>query len=87
MTTERLTVPAEAAGLRLDVWLADALSVTRSAAVRLIEDGGVRVGGQAVPKKLKLAGGEVVEADMPDPRPCGGQQAAGDGGSSRCGQS
>ena len=69
MTTERLTVPAEAAGLRLDVWLADALSVTRSAAVRLIEDGGVRVGGQAVPKKLKLAGGEVVEADIPDPIP------------------
>lgn len=69
MTTETLTVPAEAAGLRLDVWLADALSITRSAAVRLIEDGGVRVGGKPTPKKLKLAGGEAVEADIPDPTP------------------
>lgn len=69
MTTETLTVPAEAAGLRLDVWLADALSITRSAAVRLIEEGGVRVGGRPAPKKLKLCGGEAVEADIPDPTP------------------
>lgn len=69
MTTERLTVPADAAGLRLDVWLAEALSITRSAAVRLIEDGGVRVDGAPAPKKLKLCGREAVEADIPAPAP------------------
>lgn len=69
MTTRTLTADASAAGARLDVWLAGALSITRSAAVRLIEDGGVRVGGKIAPKKLKLAGGEVVEAEIPDPTP------------------
>ncbi len=69
MTTEFLLVPAEAQGLRLDVWLADALGLTRSAAVRLIEEGCVRVGGEAAAKKRKLVGGEAVEADIPDPTP------------------
>ena len=69
MTTHQLTVDTSAVGLRLDVWLADALSITRSAAVRLIEDGGVRIDGKPVPKRLKLAGGEAVEVDEPDPVP------------------
>ena len=69
MTIETLTVPTEGAGMRLDVWLADALSITRSAAVRLITDGGVCVNGQAAPKNLKLSGGETVEAAIHDPTP------------------
>lgn len=73
MTTHRLIADTAAAGLRLDVWLADALSITRSAAVRLIEDGGVRVDGKPAPKRLKLAGGETVEADIPDPVPAEAQ--------------
>ena len=52
-----MLLTSEQAGLRLDVWLAEALSITRSAAVRLIEDGGVRVDGAPAPKKLKLCGG------------------------------
>lgn len=73
MTTHRLTADPAAAGLRLDVWLSDALSITRSAAVRLIEDGGVRVDGKPAPKRLKLTGREMVEADVPDPVPAEAQ--------------
>ena len=73
MTIHRLTADTAAAGTRLDVWLADALSITRSAAVRLIEDGGVRVDGKPALKRLKLAGGETVEAEIPDPVPAEAQ--------------
>jgi 23S rRNA pseudouridine1911/1915/1917 synthase len=55
-------VPPEAAGMRLDRWLAGLPEVgSRGAAERLLEAGGVVVDGAALGKSHKLAGGERVE--------------------------
>ncbi|HEX5448499.1 MAG TPA: RluA family pseudouridine synthase [Gaiellaceae bacterium] len=60
----RLDVPAEAAGERLDKFLADTLG-SRSAAERAVDR--TTVDGTARPKSFRLAGGEVVElADEPE---------------------
>ena len=63
-----LDVPAEAAGMRLDRWLASLPEVgSRGAAERLLEAGGVVVDGAALDKSHKLAGGEKVElTPLPD---------------------
>jgi 23S rRNA pseudouridine1911/1915/1917 synthase len=57
-----LRVPAEAAGERLDVFLA-AVAGTRTQAQRLIDAGLVRVNGMPRPKRHVLAGGELVRVD------------------------
>jgi 23S rRNA pseudouridine1911/1915/1917 synthase len=55
-------VPPEAAGMRLDRWLAGLPEVgSRGAAERLLEAGGVVVDGVPLGKAHKLAGGERVE--------------------------
>lgn len=54
-----MKVPAEAAGERLDVFLA-AHAGSRTAAQRLIDDGRVRVDGRPQPKRYTLAGGEAI---------------------------
>jgi 23S rRNA pseudouridine1911/1915/1917 synthase len=56
-------VPAEAAGERLDVFLA-AFAGSRTAAQRLIDDGLVRVDGRPQPKRFALAGGETVTVEQ-----------------------
>ena len=54
----------EAAGVRLDRYLADYAGLPSRAAVeRLIERGAVRVDGARATKSLRLAGGEVIELD------------------------
>ena len=69
---ERLTieaVPADA-GKRADAWLAErAEGMTRSAAVRLMEEGRVTAGGKPLAKNYRLTGGETVEIALPDPEP------------------
>lgn len=58
----RLRVPDDAAGLRLDRFLAGLPDVgSRSAAERLIAAGSVFVDGEAAEKRLRLAGGEELE--------------------------
>jgi 23S rRNA pseudouridine1911/1915/1917 synthase len=65
-----LRVPDEAAGERLDVFLAGAAG-TRTKAQRLIDAGTVRVDGIPKPKRHVLAGGELVTYSEPEatPRP------------------
>ena len=53
-------MPAEAAGTRLDAWLAEALGVSRAAAAALIDAGAVLVDGAPRPKSMRLRGGERV---------------------------
>jgi 23S rRNA pseudouridine1911/1915/1917 synthase len=66
-STSRRTVPDEAAGLRLDRYLAGLSEIgSRAAAERLLAGGGVRVDGEPAAKSLRLAGGEVVEFDAPE---------------------
>jgi len=60
-------VPGEAAGVRLDRWLATLPEVgSRGAAERLLEAGAVLVDGGARGKSHKLAGGETVEFELPE---------------------
>jgi 23S rRNA pseudouridine1911/1915/1917 synthase len=56
-----LVVPPDAAGTRLDAWLAAALGdASRAAAAGLIDSGVVEVDGVVRPKSARLAGGERV---------------------------
>jgi len=59
-----LTVPAGAAGERLDVFLAPHAG-SRAAAQRLIDGGHVTVDGAVRAKRLVLAGGELVRVEEP----------------------
>jgi 23S rRNA pseudouridine1911/1915/1917 synthase len=58
----QLSAPPEAAGERLDAFLAEPLG-SRSRAQRLIAAGAVRVDGAAVPKRFVLHGGEAIVVD------------------------
>lgn len=67
---EKRTVPPDAAGQRIDAFLAAAdAALTRSAAARLLEEGRVCCAGKALAKNYKLAGGEVLELTLPPPAP------------------
>ena len=70
MSAERITVPPEAGGERLDRFIATMVG-TRSAAERAIAAGRVSVDGARASKSLRLAGGEliVIEPDRTEPRP------------------
>jgi 23S rRNA pseudouridine1911/1915/1917 synthase len=77
---EPLQVPAEAAGERLDTWLARSLGErSRAALASLIESGAVLVDGGVRPKGYRLKGGEevlvrpeerleAVQTEPPEPR-------------------
>jgi len=60
-----LTAGPEAAGERLDVFLAQHAG-SRAAAQRLIDGGHVTVDGAVKPKRRLLAGGELVRVEEPD---------------------
>ncbi len=68
-----LTVPPEALGERLDVWLADALDdFSRSSVARLIDHGLVTVDGLSRVRSFRLEGGERIElreSAVPEPDP------------------
>ena len=54
-------------GLRLDKFLSENSSLSRSAVTSLIEDGKVTVNGKAAAKSIKLKQGDVVSAEIPEP--------------------
>jgi 23S rRNA pseudouridine1911/1915/1917 synthase len=63
----RIRVPDDAAGLRLDRFLAGLPEVSsRSAAERLLDAGSVLVDGAAAEKSLRLAGGEELTLTVPE---------------------
>jgi 23S rRNA pseudouridine1911/1915/1917 synthase len=65
----RLVVPPEAAGERLDRFLARCEPVgSRAAAERLLGGGAVLVDGAPRPKSHRLAGGEEVALELPEAR-------------------
>ena len=67
--TENLTVKESDTGKRIDAWLSENLSITRSAAAKLIENGNVVLKGKKVAKSLKVAFGQEFEVTIPDPEP------------------
>jgi 23S rRNA pseudouridine1911/1915/1917 synthase len=65
--SNRIQVPPEAAGARLDRFVASLPAVgTRAEAERLLVAGAVRVDGELRPKSHRLQGGEVLEVEVPD---------------------
>ncbi len=64
------TVTENEKGVRLDVFLSQSASLSRSQAARLIEEGAVLVNGKEADKKRLLACGEVVGFMPPEPEPC-----------------
>jgi 23S rRNA pseudouridine1911/1915/1917 synthase len=62
--TDELRAGADAAGERLDVFLARHVA-SRTAAAALIDAGRVRVDGRARAKRHVLAGGEAIAVDVP----------------------
>jgi 23S rRNA pseudouridine1911/1915/1917 synthase len=64
---EVLRVPREAAGERLDRWLARALAVPVERARRLVEAEEVRIRGRTCSARRRLFGGEEVEVSRPAP--------------------
>jgi 23S rRNA pseudouridine1911/1915/1917 synthase len=68
----RLAVPREAAGERLDRFLAVLDEVgSRAAAERLLSEGRVLVNGARRPKSHRLVGGEQLELAVPEPSASG----------------
>ncbi len=68
--TYSLSVAAEAAGARLDSFIAGETSLSRSAAQGLLSDGGVLVNGKSVTKSCKLKAGDTVEVFLPEVKEC-----------------
>ena len=68
MTTKILTANEESVGLRADVWLAEALDISRSAAAILLDGGEVLLQGKPVRKNDRVRDAEYV-VNLPDPRP------------------
>lgn len=56
-------------GRRVDVFLSEALEITRSAAQKLLDDGRVLLAGKPVRKNYKLSDGDEFEIDLPEPEP------------------
>ena len=70
MTRLELTVAPGNAGVRIDRYLADSIpDLSRSAIVKLIEDGMVRIGDRIAAKNVKIAANEIITVDLPDPQP------------------
>jgi 23S rRNA pseudouridine1911/1915/1917 synthase len=69
--TETVTVPADAAGQRLDRFLARALSVDVARARALVSAGSVRIRGRTCSVHRKLFGGEEIAIARPAPRRSG----------------
>ena len=64
-----LTSSSSDVGKRADSYLSDALCVTRSAAVRLIENGDVLLFGKSIQKNYKIRQGDVFTVELPEPEP------------------
>lgn len=62
---EFAAVLPEEEGKRIDVFLAEHFSVTRTAAARLLEEGAALVDGAAAAKNRKLKSGEEVSLELP----------------------
>lgn len=64
--THTLAVPADKAGQRLDLFVGEALGLSRARLKRLFEEGHVRVGGRPAKKGQLVAAGQSVTAEVED---------------------
>lgn len=66
---ETLIVNESNSGKRIDSWLSEALGITRSAAVKLIENGNVLLSKKTISKNLKITSGQEFVITIPEPEP------------------
>lgn len=64
-TQHALTVPEAGGGQRIDLFVKDALKLSRAAVKALFDDGRVRVKGRIVKKGVMVEPGQVVEVELP----------------------
>lgn len=69
MQTLTLRVEATEAGARIDKYLSERADLTRSAAVRMLEEGDVSVGGASVSKNYKVRAGDEITVCYQEPEP------------------
>ena len=70
MTCLTFTVDAADAGVRIDKYLSDQIDThSRSAIVKLIDDGKVKIGETTASKSVKTAAGDTVTVEIDDPQP------------------
>jgi 23S rRNA pseudouridine1911/1915/1917 synthase len=62
-----LSVPEGVAGERIDSALTRVLGLSRTAVVKLLEDGDITTGGKAMPKSDRVTAGQIIEVLMPAP--------------------
>ncbi len=62
-----LDVGEESIGVRIDKFIVDKTSLSRSLAAKLLEGGSVTVKGKSVAKNYKLRAGDVIEVILPEP--------------------
>lgn len=67
--TITLTVDADNAGTRLDKFISENSSLSRSHAAKLAEEKRVLINGKEAVKKIKLADGDVITINIPEPEP------------------
>lgn len=70
---KRLTILPEDEGKRVDRFLAEALSVTRSQAQKWLEQGQVTIDGRVLSKSARLLQDAVMVVTIPEPQPCQAQ--------------
>ena len=64
-----LTPSLSDTGKRADAYLSEALGLTRSAVVRLIENQNILLNEKSFPKNYKLREGDIFTVELPDPEP------------------
>ena len=62
-----LSVPEGVAGERIDSALTRVLGLSRTAVVKLLEDGEITTGGKAMPKSDRVTAGQIIDVLMPAP--------------------
>ena len=62
-----LSVPEGVAGERIDSALTRVLGLSRTAVVKLLEDGDITSGGKAMPKSDRVTAGQIIDVLMPAP--------------------
>lgn len=69
MKTLTLTPAPESCGVRLDAYVSAETELSRSAAAKLTEEGGITVNDKPVKKNYLLRIGDVISVTLPDPVP------------------
>lgn len=64
----RIEVAPDLSGTRIDVFAAEVLNLSRSAVQKLLEEGAIRVNGTPAKKNHRVSAGELVEAQVPEPK-------------------